>query len=71
MLSGRQSMNNTLKMLLKALKGVHVFEAAKTVAESEYMMTQSDKTHTDMDKAIWIEDRTIYLVKSLKAEINA
>jgi hypothetical protein len=67
----RNEMNNTVKLLLKSLKGVYVFEAALTVAQSEWLMKKPSGLQTDRDKAEWIENRAIDIVGELKAELSS
>ena len=62
-------MNNTVKLLLRSLKGAYIFEAALTVSESEWVIKKPAGLQTDRDKAEWIENRAIDMVTELKAAI--
>lgn len=64
-------MNDLLKLLIKAMRAVDIFVAAKSVAESEWVMIEPDLKYMKTEKDSWVEERTIYLVRSLKAEINS
>ena len=63
-------MNNTIRLLLKSLRGVHIFEAALTVAQSQWLMNKPTGVCTDRDKAEWIENKAIDMVNELNAELN-
>lgn len=64
-------MDNEFKLLLKSLRGVHIFEAALTVAQSQWLMNKPSGVCTDRDKAEWIENRAIDMVGRLNAEVNS
>lgn len=64
-------MDNEVKLLLKSLRGVHIFEAALTVAQSQWLMNKPSGVCTDRDKAEWIENRAIDMVGRLNAEVNS
>ena len=64
-------MNNTVRLLLKSLRGVHVFEAAITVAQTQWLMEKPSGICTDRHQAEWVEDRAIDLVSDLNAELNS
>ena len=62
-------MNNTIKLLLKALKGLHVYEAAITVAQTQWLMEKPTGICTDRHQAEWVEDRAVDLMSELNAEL--
>ena len=60
-------MDRTVKLLLKSLKGVYIFQAAVTVAESEWLMKGSG---SDSERAEWIEIEACEIVNRLKAQLE-
>lgn len=64
-------MNNIVKLLLRSLKGVHVYQAALTVAESEWLIKKPSGLQTDRDRAEWMENRACEIVNALKDELNS